>query len=40
MVVSECVPFGICVNAPEGTSVCVCAFALVSMDVVYTSICD
>ena len=38
MIVSECVPFGVCVSAPEGPSACACAFALLSVDVVCRSV--
>lgn len=37
---SECAPLGIYVNALESTRECVCAFALLSVDVVYRIECE
>lgn len=37
---SERVPFGVCVSALEGTRACVCALALVSVDVVCRRVCE
>lgn len=39
-IVSECAPLGIYVNALESTRECVCAFALLSVDVVYRIECE